>query len=152
MPQPAKKLDPGQSPQAWFGNELRVRRLAEKLSAKELGRLAQVSGDMILAIEKGQYPSCRKKLACKLDVLLDTGGVFERAWPMAFGNRDADKKRADADKRRSPNKAVSPTQVRTGRILGSDNPTPRPGSPEHVDRREFLQVTGLVSRDPVRVT
>ncbi|MEK8142371.1 helix-turn-helix transcriptional regulator [Streptomyces sp. M10(2022)] len=40
-------------PQEWFGNELRNLRLEHGLSAKALGRLVQVSDDMILSIEKG---------------------------------------------------------------------------------------------------
>ncbi|MFF2411979.1 helix-turn-helix transcriptional regulator [Streptomyces sp. NPDC058092] len=96
-----KHLDPGASPQEWFGNELRKLRLEHGLSAKALGRLVQVSDDMILSIEKGKYPSCRHDVAQRLDDVLRTGGLFDRAWPMVFGNRDADKKQADADKARA---------------------------------------------------
>ncbi|MGW8889105.1 helix-turn-helix transcriptional regulator [Streptomyces sp. NPDC055749] len=147
-----KELDPGASPQEWFGNELRKLRLAEKLSAKELGRLVQVSDDMILAIEKGKYPSCRRDVAQRLDDVLGTGGLFDRAWPMAFGNRDADKKRADADKT-STGRGEVPTQVRTGRILSGDEPTPRAGSHEPVDRRSLLiKVGGLAAISPLDLT
>lgn len=54
---------------------------------------------MILAIERGKYPSCRRDVAQRLDAYFETGGFFDRAWPMVFGNPDADKRRADADKR-----------------------------------------------------
>ncbi|MGW0998352.1 helix-turn-helix domain-containing protein [Streptomyces sp. NPDC002523] len=152
MPQPEKVLNPGASPQEWFGSELRLRRKAEALSARALGRLAQVSDDMILAIEKGQYPSCRLEVAQRLDQVLKTGGVFERGWPMVFGTRDADKKRRDADKR-SHRGAEAPVPVHRGRILGSDEVPPLFGSPEPVDRRVFLQdVSGLAAIPPVNLT
>ena len=103
-----KQLDPGASPQEWFGNELRRLRLAQGLSAKELGRLVQVSDDMILSIEKGKYPSCRRDVTQRLDDVLRTGGLLDRAWPMVFGNRDADKRQTDADKA-SPRRGEGPT-------------------------------------------
>ncbi|MEV5886314.1 hypothetical protein AB0L74_26965 [Streptomyces sp. NPDC052020] len=67
---------------------------------------AQGSGDLggrrkpgsARATEKGQYPSCQLSVSQRLDHVLNTGGVFERAWPMTFAPRDADKKRPDADK------------------------------------------------------
>ncbi|GGV62961.1 transcriptional regulator [Streptomyces longisporoflavus] len=146
-----KELDPGASPQEWFGNELRKLRLAEHLSAKELGHAVQVSGDMILAIEKGQYPSCRRDVAQRLDNFFTTGGLFDRAWPMAFGNRNADKKRADADKA-ATGRGEGTVQVRTGRILGGDAPIPRPGSHEPVHRRSFLHIGGLAAIAPIDLT
>ncbi|MFJ2875800.1 helix-turn-helix domain-containing protein [Streptomyces sp. NPDC087298] len=148
MPQPEKPLNPGASPQEWLGSELRLRRKAEGFSAKSLGRLVQVSDDMILAIEKGQYPACRLEVAQRLDRVLGTGGVFERAWPMAFGNRDADKKRPDADNR-SCRGAEAKVQVQRGRILGRNEVPPRLGSSEPVDRRAFLQVSGLAAITPI---
>ncbi|GAB7105267.1 helix-turn-helix transcriptional regulator [Streptomyces phaeofaciens JCM 4814] len=151
MPQPMKQLDPGASPQEWFGNELRRLRLEQGLSAKELGRLVQVSDDMILSIEKGKYPSCRRDVAQRLDDILRTGGLFDRAWPMVFGNRDAEKKRPDADKPPTRGKA-SPAQASAGRILGRDEPTPRPGSHEPVIRRSFLHLSGLAAIAPLDLT
>lgn len=148
MPQPMKPLDPGASPQAWFGSELRGRRLAENLSARALGRLVQVSDDVILAIEKGKYPSCRLELAQRLDAVLDTRGLFAGAWPMVFGRRDADKKRADADKS-DPGRAGETVPTRSGRILGDDEPPPRTGSHEPVKRRSFLQAGGIAALLPV---
>ncbi|MFE7397709.1 helix-turn-helix domain-containing protein [Streptomyces sp. NPDC057557] len=146
-----KDLNPGASPQEWFGNELRELRKAERLSAAALGRLVQVSDDMILAIEKGKYPSCRRDVAQRLDGVFRTGGLFDRAWPMVFGNRDADRKRADADTR-AAGRGEGTVQVRTSRILGSDEPTPRPGSHEPMYRRSFLQVSGLAAFAPIDVT
>lgn len=151
MPQPMKQLDPGASPQEWFGNELRNLRLEQGLSAKALGRLVQVSDDMILSIEKGKYPSCRRDVAQRLDDVLRTGGLFDRAWPMAFGNRDADRKRADADKT-STGSGERSAQVPAGRILGRDEPTLRPGSHEPVIRRSFLQLGGLAAIAPLDLT
>ncbi len=151
MPQPMKKLDPGASPQEWFGNELRGLRLEQGLSAKELGRLVQVSDDMILAIEKGRYPSCRRDVVQRLDDLLGTGGLLDRAWPMVFGNRDADRKRADAEKA-STRMREGPVQAPPGRILGRDGPTLRPGSRDPVIRRSFLQIGGLAAIAPLNFT
>ncbi|ASQ94466.1 hypothetical protein CGL27_16515 [Streptomyces sp. 11-1-2] len=151
MPQPMKQLDPGASPREWFGNELRQLRIAEKMSARELGRLVQVSDDMILAIEKGKYPSCREDLAKRLDDVLKTGGLFQRAWPMVFGSRDADKRRRDADRTRAESGDV-PVQVRSGRILSSDElPTPS-GSRDPMHRRSFFQVGGIAAIAPFDLT
>ncbi|MET8679974.1 helix-turn-helix transcriptional regulator [Streptomyces sp. NPDC004647] len=146
-----KQLDPGASPEEWFGNELRELRLAHKMSARVLGRLVQISDDVILYIEKGKYPSCQVELAKQLDEVFNTGGLFERAWPMVFGKRDADKKRADADKTLA-SRGEGAVQVRRGRILGRDEPPPRPGSHEPVDRRSFLQVSGIAAIAPIDLT
>ncbi|MEU3978881.1 helix-turn-helix transcriptional regulator [Streptomyces sp. NPDC026672] len=150
MPQPEKQLDPGASPQEWFGYELRQRRKAEALSAKALGRLTQVSDDMILMVEKGNYPSLQREVAQRLDDALDTGGVFGRAWPMAFGKRHAEKRPSDADKRRR-NAAEGTVQVHTGRILGRDDVSPRSGSHESVYRRSLLQAGGLAALTPMNI-
>lgn len=143
MPQPEKQLNPGESPQAWFGAELRFRRKAqEKMSARQLGRLVQASDDVILAIEKGRYPSCQLPLARRLDEVLETGGVFERAWAMAFGH--ADKKHRDADKpARKPVEVA--VEVPAGRMLGSDDLLPKTGSLQPVDRRVFLAASSLAA-------
>ncbi|MDN3061311.1 helix-turn-helix transcriptional regulator [Streptomyces sp. SRF1] len=142
-----KQLDPGASPQEWFGNELRQLRTAQKMSARVLGRLVQVSDDMILAIEKGKYPSCREDVAKRLDDVFKTGGLFQRAWPMAFGSRDADKKQRDADKTKGESGDV-PVQVRSGRILSSDEVPTRPGS-EPMYRRSLIQVGGIAAVAPI---
>lgn len=147
MPQPEKQLDPGASPEEWFGSELRLRRKEHGLSARALGRLVQVSDDMILAIEKGRYPSCRRDVAHRLDGVLATGGLFDRAWPMVFGQRDAEKKRPDADKPAKGAGSGTDRAVR-GSILGSDEVPPRAGSREPVDRRLFLQTGSLAAIAP----
>ncbi|WP_371790415.1 helix-turn-helix domain-containing protein [Streptomyces sp. NBC_01471] len=146
-----KDLNPGASPQEWFGNELRELRKAAGLSAAALGRLVQVSDDMILAIERGKYPSCRRDVAQRLDAYFETGGFFDRAWPMVFGNPDADKRRADADKR-AAGRGEETAQARAGRILGGDEPSPHSGSHEPVNRRSFLQVSGLAAFAPIDLT
>ncbi|MDT0378400.1 XRE family transcriptional regulator [Streptomyces sp. DSM 42041] len=150
MPQPEKKLDPARSPQHWFGSELRLwrKRQPDNMSARQLGLLVQVSGDVILAVEKGQYPSCRYDLAVRLDEVLETGGVLARAWPMVFG--DAEKKRRDADKQ--PGSRVErPTQVSEGRILGSDATPPHTEGAEPVDRRSLLQAGGAAALIPTNL-
>ncbi|GGZ05831.1 transcriptional regulator [Streptomyces poonensis] len=150
MPQPEKQLDPGASPAQWFGWQLRKRRKEAKLSGRALGRLVQVSDDMIHAIEKGKYPSCQQDLARRLDEVLEADGLFESAWPMVFGNRDAEKKRADADKR-SRGVAEATVQPLTGRILGRDEESPRSGSTAPVDRRAFLQTSGVAAFTPIEL-
>lgn len=147
MPQPEKPLNPERSPQDWFGAELRHRRKAQaKMSARQLGKLVQASDDVILAIEKAQYPSCQYDLAVRLDEVLETGGVFARAWPMAFG--DAEKKRRDAD-RRAGGVAQRTRQVTEGRILGSDEQRPHTESADPVDRRSLLQAGGVAALVPL---
>ncbi|WP_236576574.1 hypothetical protein [Streptomyces sp. HF10] len=68
------------------------------MSARALGGLVQVSDDVIYAVETAKYPSCRLDLAKALDQVLDTGGLFERAWPMAFRPDDSDKKGQNSEK------------------------------------------------------
>ncbi|MER5665678.1 helix-turn-helix transcriptional regulator [Streptomyces mirabilis] len=148
MPQPEKKLDPGASPQAWFGSQLRKRRKERKLTARELGKLVQVSDDMILNIELGKYPSCQLQLAKQLDETLGSDGLFEDAWPMVFGSADADKKRSDADNASRPGVEAS-VPPRTGRILGRDTSASPPGSRTPVDRRSFLAASSLAAVAPI---
>lgn len=148
MPQPEKPLDPAASPQAWFGSELRRLRKTHGMSARKLGLLVQVSDDVLLLTEKGQYPSCQLELAHALDRELETDGFFGRAWPMAFGQRDADKKSRDADKHQK-GKARGLQRGATGSILEGDELPPRPGSQEPVDRRAFLQIGSLAAVAPI---
>ncbi|WP_406469918.1 helix-turn-helix domain-containing protein [Streptomyces sp. NBC_01615] len=143
MPQPEKTLNPGASPQAWFGYMLRKHRKQKKLTAKDLGKLVQVSDDMILNIELGKYRSCQLQLAERLDEVLGTDGLFTESWPMAFGSADADKKRVDAEKRLRQGAEVA-IPPRADRILGSDTPSPS-GSPAPVDRRAFLAASSLAA-------
>ncbi|OEV13013.1 helix-turn-helix domain-containing protein [Streptomyces nanshensis] len=147
MPQPERQLNPGESPRAWFGAELRHRRKEEGLSASALGRLVQVSGDVILDLEKARYPWCKLDLAHRLDEVLDTGGVFGRAWPMVFNPADAEESGRDAGERRR-GKQVGAKRVRSGRILGGDDSTSRPGS-DPVLRRSFLHVSGAAALTPI---
>ncbi|ELP66055.1 helix-turn-helix transcriptional regulator [Streptomyces sp. WI04-05B] len=143
MPQPEKTLDPGASPREWFGYQLRKHRKINNLSARQLGRLVQVSDDMILSIEHGKYPICHLHLAERFDDVLGTGDLFTEAWPMVFGAADADKKSPDADKRR-PKAAEVAVPGQAGRMLESDTPSPS-GSPAPVDRRAFLANSSLAA-------
>ncbi|MEU0027412.1 helix-turn-helix transcriptional regulator [Streptomyces sp. NPDC006335] len=146
MPQPERRLDPDASPQAWFGAELRRRRKAEGLSARALGQLAQVSDDIILLVEKGEYPSLKRDVAQRLDHALDADGLFDRAWGMAFAKRDADRRPADAEKR--PTRAEATVQAKTGTV-GRDGLSPRSGSPDPMYRRALLRAGSLAAATPL---
>ncbi|MFD8316272.1 helix-turn-helix domain-containing protein [Kitasatospora purpeofusca] len=147
MPQPEKLLDPTRSPEAWFGAELRLRRKAAGfVTARALAVEVQVSVDMILKIEKGQY-RCPEDLAPRLDAVLGTGGLFERAWAMAF---DADKRRRDAD---TSTATVSDRLGHTleGPILEGRTSSAATRS-ESVHRRAFLAIGGLAALAPLDLT
>lgn len=147
MAQPMRKLRPEASPAEWFGNELRRLRLAAKLSATALGQSVQVSGSVILKIEKGEYPGCQLDLAQLLDAELGTDGLFERAWPMVFNRNHADKERTDAD-RQATSKGEAPCLAASGLMLGGDELESRPGSHQPVNRRTFLNAGSLAALTP----
>lgn len=108
----------------------------------------QVSDDVILQIEHGKYPHCRLELAQSLDRILETGGTFERAWPMAFRKPDADKKAIDAEEQCQ--RAVGEGfQGGGGRILGRAVSSVSNGSPEPVDRRAFLSASTMAALAPL---
>jgi Predicted transcriptional regulators len=80
MPRPEKQLTPDASPRDWFGYELRTwRKKRGPLTHADLAARVQVSGSLIEKIEKGTA-TCSKDLAERLDEVLQTGGVFTRAW------------------------------------------------------------------------
>ncbi|MEV7841488.1 helix-turn-helix domain-containing protein [Streptomyces albidoflavus] len=148
MPQPPKPLDPTASPQAWFGHEVRDRRNAAKLSQAALGRRVQVSAAVIGYLERGDYPSCQQWLAQALDKALDADGLFAGAWGMAFKARDADKSVGDAEKP-VRGRSSAPARGPAPRILGGDDLSPPPESAETVERRSFLQASGLAALSPI---
>lgn len=147
MPRPQKQPATGVSPQKWFGEELRRLRRNSGMSAKALGKLVQVSDDVIYAVETAKYPRCRLDLARALDEVFDSGGLFERAWPMAFRPDESDKKGPISEKR-TPAGAEAPVQVHEGRILGRSSSTPSSESLSPVDRRALL-LGGLAALAPV---
>lgn len=147
MPRSQKQSTPGLSPQKWFGEELRRLRKASGMSAKALGRLVQVSEDVIYGVETGKYPSCRLDLAKGLDEVFETAGLFERAWPMAFRPSDSDKKAPNSEKT-VPARVEAPVQVHEGRILGRGSTTTPSESLDPVDRRALL-LGGLAALAPV---
>ena len=74
MPQ-ARVLDPGSSLLAFFGAELRRRRLAAGLSQDQLGQAIRYSAALVGRIEVGErMPS--PDLARRCDEVLATGGLF----------------------------------------------------------------------------
>ncbi|WP_254641728.1 XRE family transcriptional regulator [Streptomyces sp. BV129] len=149
MPQPEKLLDPSRSPEEWFGNELRLRRkTAGFKTASPFAQEVQVSVDVILKIEKGNY-RCPRDLASKLDQVLETGGLFTRAWAMVFA--DADKRGADADIR-TPQRLERAVQACDGRILGKGDPSASTRSPDPVERRAFLAFTSIAALAPLELT
>ncbi|MFJ5635106.1 XRE family transcriptional regulator [Streptomyces goshikiensis] len=149
MPQPEKPLDPSRSPEEWFGAELRLRRKAAGFkTAPPFAEKVQVSVDVILKIEKGVY-RCPEDLAPKLDEVLQTGGLFTRAWAMVFG--DADKRGADADIP-APRTGERTIQAHGGRILGKRDPSASTRSPDPVERRAFLALSSLAALAPLEIT
>ncbi|MEY9840562.1 XRE family transcriptional regulator [Streptacidiphilus sp. EB103A] len=143
MPQPERVLDPSRSPEAWYGNEIRLRRKAAGFAtAGPFAKALQVSVDVILKVEKGDY-RCPKDLAPKLDQVLQTGGLFTRAWAMAFG--DADKRRPDADKTRDRS-GQRFDRGGQGGILGDDAPSTRSQDPLF---RRTLLAAGLAALTPI---
>ncbi|WP_353942814.1 helix-turn-helix transcriptional regulator [Streptomyces sp. HUAS MG91] len=147
MPRSQKQSTSGVSPQKWFGEELRRLRRCSGMSAKALGKLVQVSEDVIYSVETGKYPSCRLDLAKGLDEVFETGGLFERSWPMAFRPADSDKKAPDSEKA-APERVKAPVQVHEGRILGRGSSTPPSESLDPVDRRALL-LGGLAALAPL---
>lgn len=149
MPQPEKALDPTASPQAWFGHEMRLRRKACGFrTAGALAARVQVSVDVILKVERGEY-RCPEDLPERLDDVLAADGLFARAWGMAFG--DADNRLADADTS-GPGPGERARAVRRGRMLGAGDPTAPNGSPDPVERRTLLAVGSLAALAPVELS
>lgn len=146
MPQPEKVLDPSRSPEAWFGHELRLRRKeAGYNTASPFAHKVQVSVDVLLKIEKGDY-RCPQDLPPRLDAVLETGGLFTRAWAMTFG--DVDGRRRDADSRHPrPPEGGIPHQA--GRMLESGAPSAPTRSPDPLFRRQFLVLGSLLALDPL---
>lgn len=88
----ARELDPGASPLAFFGAELRRRRVAAGMSQEDLGRAVMFSAALIGRIEMAErMPS--QDFADRCDEALDSGGFFGRfrdlvkreAFPTWFG-------------------------------------------------------------------
>ncbi|MGW9031569.1 helix-turn-helix domain-containing protein [Streptomyces sp. NPDC055722] len=140
-------LTPDESPQHWFGAELRFwRKQRPGLHAAQLGPMVQVSPDVISKIEKGYY-RCRQDLAERLDVVLETGGVLTRAWGMVFGDADKTSRQADSAGEAPVEGGI---HVHRGRILGTDtHPAALPRSLPPVDRRAFLAATSLAAIAPI---
>ncbi|MGK4581964.1 helix-turn-helix domain-containing protein [Kitasatospora sp. HPMI-4] len=84
-----KELDPSESPQAFYGAELRRIRLAKGLSQEALGALVFCSGAYIGQMESATRQP-QKDLSERLDVALGTDGHFARLYPMVTRSRFAD--------------------------------------------------------------
>lgn len=148
MPQPERVLDPTASPRAWFGHELRMRRKAAGFrTAGALAAHVQVSVDVILKVERGEY-RCPEDLAARLDEVLETDGLFARAWGMAFG--DADKHPADADTS-SAGRGERARTTHRERMLGAGDPIAPTGSPDPVERRSLLAIGSLAALAPLEL-
>lgn len=88
MPAP-KKLDPGSSPRALLGAELRFQREQAGLSQEELGKPLFVSGSFIGQLEAGTR-RMQPEYARRLDETLGTGGFFARNCAAATTSRYPD--------------------------------------------------------------
>jgi transcriptional regulator with XRE-family HTH domain len=88
----SRELDPGASPLAFFGAELRRQRVAASLSQDELGRVIMFSGALVGRIEMAERMPSRD-FADRCDEALNAGGFFGRfrelvkreAFPTWFG-------------------------------------------------------------------
>ncbi len=88
----SRELDPGASPLAFFGAELRRQRVAAGLSQDELGRVIMFSGALVGRIEMAERMPSRD-FADRCDEALNAGGFFGRfrelvkreAFPSWFG-------------------------------------------------------------------
>jgi transcriptional regulator with XRE-family HTH domain len=88
----SRELDPGASPLAFFGAELRRHRVAAGMSQDDLGQAISFSGALVGRVEMaGRMPS--QDFAVRCDEALGTGGFFGRfrdlvkreAFPTWFG-------------------------------------------------------------------
>ncbi|GAA0929319.1 helix-turn-helix transcriptional regulator [Nonomuraea longicatena] len=78
---PARDLDSGASPLAYFGAELRHLRVKAGLSQEQVGEAVFCSGSLIGLIENAKR-SPSPDLANRCDELLKTGGMFNRMLPL----------------------------------------------------------------------
>lgn len=84
MPQPPRPLDPGASPLAAFGADLRRRRVGARLSQRDLGGLVHVSGALVGKLEKAQRrPDA--ELVHRLDRELSADGCLWDAYARLLG-------------------------------------------------------------------
>jgi transcriptional regulator with XRE-family HTH domain len=83
---PARQLDPGESPLAFFGAELRRFRTHAELSQEALSAKINYGSSLVGMIETAQrMPTLEFAIAC--DEALDTGGALERLWPLVSRGR-----------------------------------------------------------------
>ncbi|MBK7624161.1 MAG: helix-turn-helix transcriptional regulator [Kineosporiaceae bacterium] len=79
MPQPPRALNPAASPLAAFGAAVRERRVAARLSQRQLGGVIHVSGALIGKLEKAERrPDA--DLVRGLDLALEAGGTLWAAY------------------------------------------------------------------------
>lgn len=76
MPRP-RELDPGESPLALFGAELRHYRLAAELSQEQLGERTSYSAALVGAVETARRMPT-EEFAQRCDAALQTGGALRR--------------------------------------------------------------------------
>ncbi|GAA2137362.1 helix-turn-helix transcriptional regulator [Kitasatospora kazusensis] len=84
-----RDLDPSESPQAFYGAEVRRLREAAGLSQDRLGELVFCSGAYIGQIEAATRKP-QKDLSIRLDTVLRTDGHFSRLYPMVTRTRFAE--------------------------------------------------------------
>jgi transcriptional regulator with XRE-family HTH domain len=137
MPRPLKPLDPAKGPAAWFGAELRHHRLRYGLSQSDLGGRVFVSGSEIGKIETAAR-RCPLDLARRLDLELNTGGVFERSWPLV--EAESDKHTRESDSSGNPSLRLDDDPL-LGEMLELQSST-APG--DSLDRRTFLTTSAGV--------
>jgi transcriptional regulator with XRE-family HTH domain len=89
-----RTLRPYASPDAFFGAQLRTRRIDAGLSQAELGRLVHVSGDLIGKIEKTQR-RVHPRLADDLDTALGAEGTLAECAPSPWNPQPVSSQHGD---------------------------------------------------------
>ncbi|WSL65733.1 helix-turn-helix transcriptional regulator [Kitasatospora herbaricolor] len=88
MPKPKDSV-PGETPREFYGNELRRLREAAGLSQERLGELVFCSGGYIGMLEAATRKP-QEDMSRRFGEILDTGGHFERLYPVATASRFAE--------------------------------------------------------------
>ena len=86
MPQVERELAPHRSARQFFGAELRHWRRLRNLSQADLAARVHVSADQVAKLEKAvRFPTATFAKQC--DVILETGGILHRLWPLVDHER-----------------------------------------------------------------
>jgi transcriptional regulator with XRE-family HTH domain len=76
-----RELDPGSSPLAYYGSELRRLRVRANLTQRQLGLAVHITDSMIAHIEAARRPPSRE-FNMAADMALEAEGALLRLWPL----------------------------------------------------------------------